>query len=519
MNEQYLIYLRKSRNDAALEAMGVDILERHENTLLSLAKSMNLPIGGIYREVVSGESIAARPQMQKLLQEVESGLWKGVLVMEVERLARGDTVDQGIVQRTFQYSETLIVTPTKIYDPNNEFDEEYFEFGLFMSRREFKTIRRRMRAGVTAAVREGKWPFNQAPYGWVRVRLEHDRGWTLAFHPDEAPVVRTIFQLFTGPDRIGITNICKYLDARGIKPRTGDHWLECTILGILRNVVNDQRVGMGRRKVVKKVSNGSVEKIRPHSDYEFTVTGLQPRMIDHNVFLEAQGYLGKKSPKPPESYGTKNPLAGLMICSCCGKKMQRRPKTTAHGCHGAPYDVLMCHTRDCATIGAPLDLVEHRLLEVLSEWVAGYQLDPGQTIDNRIPEIESLLSSATSARDLLLKQRNNLYDLLEQGIYTKDVFLERSQDLQRRIEESEEQIRSLEEDLEYEKEKQMNVQSFIPACKDLLATYWDLSVPDRNKALKLLIESVEYKKTTKNKKGSVNIPTFELTLKPRIPRI
>lgn len=157
MREQYLIYLRKSRNDAQLEAMGVDVLERHEKTLLALAKSMNLQIGAIYREVVSGDSIAARPEMQRTLKEVEAGLWKGVLVMEVERLARGDTVDQGIVQRTFQYSETLIVTPAKIYDPNNEFDEEYFEFGLFMSRREYKTIRRRMRAGVTAAVREGKW--------------------------------------------------------------------------------------------------------------------------------------------------------------------------------------------------------------------------------------------------------------------------------------------------------------------------------------------------------------------------
>ena len=155
MREQYLIYLRKSRNDAQLEAMGVDDLERHEKTLLALAKSMNLQIGAIYREGVSGDSIAARPEMQRTLKEVEAGLWKGVLVMEVERLARGDTVDQGIVQRTFQYSETLIVTPAKIYDPNNEFDEEYFEFGLFMSRREYKTIRRRMRAGVTAAVREG----------------------------------------------------------------------------------------------------------------------------------------------------------------------------------------------------------------------------------------------------------------------------------------------------------------------------------------------------------------------------
>ncbi len=50
-------------------------------------------------------------------------------------------IDQGIVSQAFKYSGTRIITPTKTYDPNNEFDEEYFEFGLFMSRREYQTIR------------------------------------------------------------------------------------------------------------------------------------------------------------------------------------------------------------------------------------------------------------------------------------------------------------------------------------------------------------------------------------------
>ena len=45
----------------------------------------------------------------------------------------------------------MIITPIKIYDPNDEYDEEYFEFGLFMSRREYKTIKRRMQRGRVAA--------------------------------------------------------------------------------------------------------------------------------------------------------------------------------------------------------------------------------------------------------------------------------------------------------------------------------------------------------------------------------
>ena len=82
----YCIYLRKSRKDLEAEQHGEgETLARHEHTLLSVAKRQNLIIGAIYREVVSGETIADRPVIQQVLHEVESGLWDGVLVMEVER--------------------------------------------------------------------------------------------------------------------------------------------------------------------------------------------------------------------------------------------------------------------------------------------------------------------------------------------------------------------------------------------------------------------------------------------------
>ena len=92
-------------------------------------------------------------------------------------------------------------------------------------------------------------------------------------------------------------------------------------------------------------------------------------------------------------------------------------------------------------------------------------------------------------------------------------------ELQKRIKESEAHIEVLKKDLEYEKEKIANVENFIPSCKELLSCYWELSAQDRNKALKMLLESVEYTKTKRNKYGDKDNPTFTLNLKPRIPRI
>lgn len=509
----YCIYLRKSRKDLEAEQHGEgETLARHEHALLALAQQKNLLIGNIYREVVSGETIAARPIMQKLLHEVEQGLWDGVLVMEIERLARGDTIDQGTVQRAFQYSNTLIITPAKTYDPGNEFDEEYFEFGLFMSRREYKTIKRRMQAGRYAAAQEGKWPFNAAPYGFKRVKLAHEKGWTLEPDEHEAVVVRLIFQLFTGPDRIGVTRIKHELNRRGIKPRKSDTWSESTIRDILRNEAYDQKVAIGQRKVTMSIKDGIPSKSRPRSPEYITTAARHPRMIEHGIFAEAQNYLGLGAPKPPESYQTQSPIAGIMVCAECGRKMYRRPAGKK-----VPYDVLLCRTDGCPTVGSPLELVEEKVIESLADWVRVYEMD-APAIQSKIPEMEKLLEQAAADHDTLLQQKGRLYDFLEQGIYSTEIFLERSKALEERLGESSVRIDALRKDLNDEKKRESNTCNFLPACKTLLSNYWNLSIQERNKALKLLLDSVEYKKTSKNRRGEKDKATFELTLKPKIPR-
>ena len=73
---RYAIYLRKSRADAEAEAMGQgETLARHRRTLTELAAARGLDIGETYEESVSGDTIADRPEMQRLLSDVQAGRW------------------------------------------------------------------------------------------------------------------------------------------------------------------------------------------------------------------------------------------------------------------------------------------------------------------------------------------------------------------------------------------------------------------------------------------------------------
>lgn len=174
----YAMYLRKSRIDE--EAGLENTLSKHETMLRDMAANMGIHVDErhIYREIVSGESIDARPQMQRLLKAVEMGLYTGVLCVELERLSRGNGEDRARILRTFQFSGTKILTLNKVYDlaGDDEFDEEFFEFGLFMSRREYKTIKRRLLRGRLQAQRDGYFIGSVPPYGYGK--RKDGKGWT-----------------------------------------------------------------------------------------------------------------------------------------------------------------------------------------------------------------------------------------------------------------------------------------------------------------------------------------------------
>lgn len=505
MPKLYDIYLRKSRADRDAEANGAgDTLLRHRTALLALAKKMDLSIHHIYEEVVSGESIANRPEMQKLLAEVESGILEGVLVMEVERLARGNTRDQGIVAETFQYSGTKIITPSKIYDPSDESDQEYFEFGLFMSRREYKTINRRLQRGRMASLQEGKYIAGTAPYGYKRSKIKGAKGYTLVIDEEKAAVVRRIYEMYVNgilqPDgsqkRVGGSIIAKQLDREGIPSPSGGHWAPYTVRDILGNPTYAGYVRWSWRPTVKKVVDGTLVESRPVNKSMSLVKGLHPAIIDRKMWQRAQDIRLTRAYLPvPGNKTIVNPLAGLIYCDMCGRSLVRMK-----GRRGNARDMLMCPDKDCPCKGSTLDDVEAALLKSLRLWLKEYKLrvvpSKKQTKTNTAP-LEKALAALCREKDTLIAQRGRLYDLLEQGVYSIDVFTQRQGELADRIAAAEEAIEKTEDQLQTELQLNAMRTSIVPRVEHLLDVYDQLNSPqEKNEMLKACLEKVLYTKTT-----------------------
>lgn len=493
----YLIYLRKSRADMEAEARGEgETLARHEETLLALAKKKNLNIGGIYREIVSGESIAARPQMQKLLEEVDSGMWEGVLVMEVERLARGNTMDQGIVSNAFTNSGTVIVTPMKTYDPENEFDQEYFEFSLFMSRREYKTIRRRMEAGRIAAVKEGCFIGSIPPYGYERYR-RNDGKYSLKIAPEEAENVRFIFE--SRAEGKSMTEIANNLTDSGIPTRKGTTWQSATIRDVISNPVYKGCIRWYNRYQPKNQSSKQVRS--PKLKDIIVVPGLHEPIVSTELWEKANAVEIKKSP----SYHDRplsNPLAGLVICKECGHSMIVRLF------HANEERRLICVTHGCKCRGTTEEILTDTINDSLKKTYHEFKCQSESGDDSsRSKKIKADIKAAKTSITKLEARQQKLYELLETGVYTPEVFVERQKKIEEEINAAKVRI----SDLESRTSQDIDPDVAAEKIKHLIDTVGSCETPeDKNKLYKSVIKKIMYYREPGN--GKYSSPPIEIEI-------
>ena len=510
--EQYVKYLRKSRFDRDYADLSIEeTLKRHEAILDKLARDRGYHIAKTYYEVVSGESIAARPEIQKMLEEVSAGVYTGVLVVDLERLARGNGADQAYISQVFQFSETKIITPVKVYDPGNEFDEEYFEFGLFMSRREYKTINRRLIRGRDSSAAEGKYISSIAPYGYRRVKLEHEKGYTLEPEPEEAAVVQKIFEMYLHSS--GTKIIANYLNDHEVPTRHGGMWSCSTISNILTNPVYTGKIRRGWSRQVKTMENGMVKKgIKRHKNMdEYQVyEGLHGALISEALFRQVQEIRGEKMAgvKLKKEFALRNAFAGLIFCADCGQRIGRTTMSKARG-GGARFRCV--NSRSCHNVSADYGAVEEAVISALRTWLDGYrvQIDTAG-VTGELAACEEQIAKEKREQARLTAQLDTAFNLVEQGVYTLDVFRTRREKLETALEGSHQRCARAEEVRKRWEESSSAQSSLIPRTEALLASYDKMTEQERNDLLKMVLYRIEYHKEAG---GEIVIDLY-----PKLPR-
>ena len=371
--DEFLVYLRKSRSDDPLLSVE-EVLARHEAILDEWCEKNlggKVPEENKYREVVSGETIADRPKMQEILKKMESPKIKGIIIVEVQRLSRGDLEDAGRIIKLFRFTNTLAGTPQKAYDLRDEYDRDAFERELKRGNEYLEYTKKIMDRGKLLSVSQGNYIGSIPPYGYNKIWVTEGKRKcpTLAINEEEANVVRMIFDMYVHKD-MGRNNICKHLDSLGIKPPKGERWSPAGLKDLLENVHYLGKVKWNWRKIVTVVEGGEIKKTAPKAKIgEYLIyDGKHPAIISDELFNAALEKQGRNHRTKPDTK-VRNPFASLLFCQC-GRAMRlctykSRDAVPRLTCNDHSH----CHTGSCT-----YEDFENYMIDVLKQCIADFEI-------------------------------------------------------------------------------------------------------------------------------------------------
>ena len=490
------MFLRKSREDIEAERVGkFETLAKHESVLSRLAQDRGLTVVHVYKELVSGASLSERDEAMAMLSDVRSGAYDGVLAFDLQRITRGDMVDQGTIMRVFALTGTAIVTPQKTYDPRDELDGNFAELEMMFGRMELARITRRLVSGKEEAVRQGQYIGSIAPFGWrkvVRGRMK-----TLEPGDDHRELVRIYEDIASWrrtPDKIADD-----FNQIGFATPRGKHWDGGTVSYIVRNPVNKGYVRWNQRKTVKVLDDGmAAKKSRRKTEDQILVEGLHRGTgdISDDLWQAANDQLDRHTRSKEYSYRPlQNPLATLLVCAKCGRTMLRI--MNMGGGKSQPWYIHPKSNRyECHAVSARLDIV----VDALADSLAGIAED-----------IEARLEDDGVARDALEQRKadlcraeatersaiENLFRLAEKGFITDDEFSARKRAAEARIAGIRDQRASVEKaagDMGSQRALVVSIREALSALKD-----YQGRVKEVNEFLKSFIRRIEYEKDPQTK--------------------
>lgn len=484
-NGIWIMYLRKSRQDDPNETIE-EVLAKHEMQLQEWAErelGFRIPETETYREIGSGESIAERSEIQKVLARLEDPAVIGCVCMEPSRLSRGDLSDCAKIIDTFRFSKSLVATPYMTYNMENKMERKFFQDELLRGNDYLEYTKAILWRGRVAACKNGAYIGTTPPYGYKKIKIGKLN--TLEPVEDEAEVVRMVFDLYVKEDLTPYQIACK-LNDMGVKAPRGEKWVKDTIRHMIRNPHYAGYVEFNKIKKTQFLENGQVvtRKITQADEDVILSEGKHQAIITRETW-EAAKRLVARNPRVNHEKELRNPFSGMIVCKNCGGAMFYHPYKKAE-------DRLHCRKRPpcyksvkfSALYDAVIFALEHSELPELE-----LRLKNG---DGNAHEIQrKLLAKLEKQMEDYRVQEDRQFELLETNPnYSQEVFNRRNAELRQKMEECKSAIykakSSLPESVDYAERVEV-MKKAIDILKDASAT-----PAEKNKVLKAIVDRIEY---------------------------
>lgn len=293
------IYLRVSTEEQVREGYSI---RAQEEKLKSFATLKDWHIFNIYAdEGISGKDIESRPEMKRLITDIESGKVKNVLVFKIDRLTRS-TKNLIELMELFERYSCAFNSLSESITTDNAAGRMFLKLVGLFAEFERENLVERLRLGFERKAREGYTLAGcRHSYGYDRENGNKIQ----EINEEEAEIVKRIFDMYLNGDS-NFTRIAKTLNAQKVPTKMGKRWAAITVKDVLQNPTYIGKIRYS---------------CRDENRY-FEVDGHHAPILDETTFFAAQDRIKKIQ----RIAYTKRPtvsvyFCGVLYCTVCGCKL------------------------------------------------------------------------------------------------------------------------------------------------------------------------------------------------------
>lgn len=324
------LYIRLSRedDDKLLES---ESITNQKALLMQYAKENNIKVYDIYIDDGYSGTNFDRPAFKKLINDIELKKVNMVITKDMSRLGRDYIGTGNLIEKYFPEKGVRYIALTDNIDTYlDNGNSDIAPFKAIMNDMYAKDISKKIRASLTAKMKEGKYVGGRAPYGYKKDPNNKNH---LIIDKEQAKVVKTIYNLAL--EGLTFFKIAQKLTSLKIKTPAEYYdfnwcnkynykfgqWHSSTIRDILTNRIYTGDLVQHRRVKV----NYKVKKVVPNNQSNYIVVqNTHEAIIDKETFAKVQKLIPKSVGRIEKK--EHHLLDGLLYCGDCGHRISVGPR-------------------------------------------------------------------------------------------------------------------------------------------------------------------------------------------------
>ena len=424
-----------------------------------------------------------RPAFQRMIAMIKTGQYNLCITKDFSRFAR-DYIEMGdYLECLFPFLHVRYISINDGYDSD---DYKGTTGGLDVVMRSIvyaaysRDLSVKMMSGKEQSRKKGRRAGGRPAYGYMPDpnRLGFD-----IIDPEAAPIVRKIFDAFLIGETV--SDIVKKLNEEHIptpsqhqkdegyegrfkKSGGADFWSYSMVMAILQRL-SYTGASVGGIKRVKAPCSQTLVK-RNREDW-IVVKDMHPAIISEEEYEKVQTIIASRKKKDRKVYtGQDYPLKGLVFCGICGRTMARNRKYERMYCRGAkPGDEGWEYK---AGILSEKRLEETVFKEIRNMISLAEAKDSHSESHISKARCENLKKNASVVdtyknRELLKKQKFQVYESYSAGLINKEEYLKKRQELDDKLNSLENEQYQEQDVAEYEHTKLNSLYECFRDCDSL----------------------------------------------------